>query len=84
MPCYYSIIERDGDGHFVGQIPDLPGLSAAGLTEDEVIKQLSQIARQRLHEMIMMALPFPEPSPITGHLDGKKERWCRPVLLIIE
>ena len=32
--CYYSLIERAEDGRFLGWIPDLPGATASGRTED--------------------------------------------------
>jgi predicted RNase H-like HicB family nuclease len=47
--CYYSLIEREDDGRFVAWVPDLPGVTATGLTEEEVLRGLSRSARQCLH-----------------------------------
>ena len=40
--CYYSLIERDEDGRFVGWAPDLAEATAVGATEEEVIRLLSR------------------------------------------
>jgi len=38
---YYSMVERATDGRFVAWVPDLPGISVSGETEEEVIRTLS-------------------------------------------
>ena len=58
--CYYSLIERGGDGRFVGWIPDLPEVRAVGLTEDEVVRDLSRGLREHLRDMLMSGRPIPE------------------------
>ena len=47
----------------VGWIPDLPGVTAAGLVEDDVIRELSRAARALLEKITDKGLPLPKPSP---------------------
>ena len=61
--CYYSLIRRAQDGLMVGWIPDLPGVTASGLVEDDVIRDLSRGARALLEKMIDKGLAPPKPSP---------------------
>jgi hypothetical protein len=36
--CYYSLIRRTREGEFVGWVPDLHGVTAAGRSEDHVYR----------------------------------------------
>ena len=81
--CYYSLIERAEDGRFVGWIPDLPGATASGRTEDEVLRQLSENARQRLHDFLMSGQPPPSARPVDQLPSSKGRREVRRLLLII-
>jgi predicted RNase H-like HicB family nuclease len=57
---YYSVVERAKDGRFVAWVPDLPGLSISGNTEEEVIRALSQTIRQCVRDMIIDGKPVPK------------------------
>ena len=81
--CYYSLIERAEDGRFLGWIPDLPGATASGRTEDEVVQQLSQNARQQLHEFLMSGRPAPAARPVDALPSSEGRREVRRLLLII-
>ena len=62
--CYYSLIDRQDDGGFLGWVPDLPGVMASGRTEDEVVKKLFADARDCLHNMIMSGQSLPPARPV--------------------
>jgi predicted RNase H-like HicB family nuclease len=81
--CYYSIIERAEDGHFWGWVPDLPGVTADGLTEQEVLDRLVRGVRECLRDLIVTGQPVPQPSPAEAlpRRDGARE--LRRLLLII-
>lgn len=81
--CYYSIIERGEDGHFWGWVPDLPGVSADGLTEKEVVDRLVGGVRECLRNLIVTGEPVPRPRPPEElpRRDGARE--LRRLLLII-
>lgn len=81
--CYYSIIERGEDGHFRGLVPDLPGVSADGLTEQEVVDRLARGVRECLGNLIVTGQPLPRPRPPDQlpRRDGARE--LRRLLLII-
>ncbi|MDP2332453.1 MAG: type II toxin-antitoxin system HicB family antitoxin [Reyranella sp.] len=81
--CYYSLIERAEDGRFLGWIPDLPGATASGRTEDEVVQQLSQSARQQLHDLLMSGQPPPPARPVDALPPSEGRREVRRLLLII-
>lgn len=80
---YYSIIERGEDGHFWGWVPDLPGVSADGLTEKEVVDRLLSSVRECLRNLIVTGEPVPRPRPSEElpRRDGARE--LRRLLLII-
>ena len=81
--CYYSLIERDEDGRFLGWIPDLPGATATGVTEDEVLHRLSESARQRLHDFLVSGQPPPPARPAGALPSSEGRREVRRLLLII-
>jgi hypothetical protein len=60
--CYYSLIRRAQDGLMVGWIPDLPGIMASGMQEDDIVRELSKGARALLDKMIGKGLLPPKPS----------------------
>jgi len=80
--CYYSIIER-AEGHFWGWVPDLPGVSADGLTEQEVVDRLARGVRECLGNLIVTGQPLPRPRrpEQLPRRDGARE--LRRLLLII-
>ncbi len=61
--CYYSLLRRAQDGRIVGWIPDLPGITASGQAEDDVIRQLSREARTLIEKITTKGLPLPKSSP---------------------
>ena len=81
--CYYSLIERAEDGRFVGWVPDLPGTTASGLTEDEVVRRLSTNTRQRLHDLLMSGQQPPPPRPAEQLPVSEARQQIRRLLLII-
>ena len=80
---YYSIIERGEDGHFWGWVPDLPGISADGVTEKEVADRLLRRVRDCLRNLIVTGEPIPRPRrpEELPARDGARE--LRRLLLII-
>ena len=62
IETYLSLIRRTQDGQFVGWIPDLPGVMAAGASEAEAVYRLSRDARQLLDKILAKGLPLPLPS----------------------
>jgi len=81
--CYYSIIERGEDGHFWAWVPDLPGVTADGRTEQEVIDRLLPEVRNCLRNLIVTGEPVPRPRTAKElpRRDGARE--LRRLLLII-
>lgn len=81
--CYYSIIERTADSSFVAWVPDLPGLSASGSTEEEVLQHIFRQARECLRDLIVTGQPIPAArslEELPQHVGG---RQCRRLLLVI-
>jgi predicted RNase H-like HicB family nuclease len=72
---YYSVVERAPDGRFVAWVPDLPGISISGESEEEVIRALSRTIRQSVREMIVDGRPVPKARSIhelPGSSEGRK------------
>lgn len=80
---YYSIIERADNGRFLAWIPDLPGITAVGLTEDAVIRELSHIVRQRVRDMILAGKPVPRARAAEDLPQGCTTNRLHRLLLII-
>lgn len=81
--CYYSLIERTDDGRFVGWVPDLPGATAIGRTEDEVVHQLTRSTRQHLHDLLMSGQQPPPARPAEKLPSSEGRQEIRRLLLII-
>jgi len=81
--CYYSIIERGEDGHLWGWVPDLPGISADGVTEKEVADRLLRNVRDCLRNLIVTGEPVPRPRPPEELPARDGARELRRLLLII-
>jgi predicted RNase H-like HicB family nuclease len=62
--CYYSIIERTEQGGFAAWVPDLPGVTAGGTTEEEVLRGVFRGARERLRSLVMSGTPLPRARPM--------------------
>jgi hypothetical protein len=81
--CYYSLIRRTADGLIVGWIPDLPGVTATGVAEEEILRQLSRDARELLRTMIGKGMTLPTPSPADTLPLGDRQGLYRRLLLIL-
>jgi predicted RNase H-like HicB family nuclease len=80
---YYSVVERAQDGRFIAWVPDLPGISISGETEEEVIRALSQTIRQCVREMIVDGKPVPKARPIDELPRANAGRHLHRMLLVI-
>ena len=81
--CYYSLIERVDDGRFVGWVPDLPEVTAAGYTEDETVRLLSRNTRQHLGKLVLAGKPLPTPRSVDELPCSRGRRILRRLLLIV-
>ncbi len=53
-------LENDGDYHFMATSPDLPGLTVAGETEEEVLALAPQVASALIASMKAAGDPLPK------------------------
>ena len=56
-------IEREADGRWIGEVPELPGVMAYGATEDEVRNKVAALALRVIADRIEHG----EPAPIAAH-----------------
>jgi predicted RNase H-like HicB family nuclease len=54
-------LDREVDGRHIASIPDLPGVMAYGITEDEAVRKVKAIALQVLADMIESGEELPAP-----------------------
>lgn len=54
-------VEREEDGRMLASVPDLPGVMAYGVTEDEAVRRVKAIALQVLADMIESGEEVPPP-----------------------
>jgi predicted RNase H-like HicB family nuclease len=54
-------LEREEDGRFLASVPDLPGVMAYGVTQEEAVRKAKSIALQVLADMIESGEEVPEP-----------------------
>jgi predicted RNase H-like HicB family nuclease len=80
---YYSVVERAQDGRFVAWVPDLPGISISGETEEDVIRAMSQTIRQCVREMIVDGKPVPKARSIDELPRANAGRHLHRMLLVI-
>ncbi len=80
--CYFSIIERNDDGGFEAWVPDLPGVTACGATEEEVLQRVFGNARECLRNLIVTGQPLPVARALE-ELPQRERREFRRLLLII-
>lgn len=80
--CYYSIIERTEHGSFEAWVPDLPGVIADGITEEEVLQRVFRNARDCLRHLIVTGQPVPAARPLED-LPRRAASEHRRLLLII-
>jgi predicted RNase H-like HicB family nuclease len=81
--CYYSLIERTEDGNFMAWVPDLPGVTATGATERDVLQLISRGARERLRTLILAGEPIPTARPLDALPRRASQREFRRLLLIV-
>jgi predicted RNase H-like HicB family nuclease len=56
-------------GHFLGEIPDLPGCMADGATQEEVLANIRVIASEWIELSLELGNPIPEPRPVPWPVD---------------
>lgn len=83
MDAYYSLIRRTQDGQFVGWVPDLPGVTASGVSEAEIVYRLSRDARELLDKIVAKGLPLPTPSATDALPLGDRHGPYRRLLLVL-
>ena len=83
MDAYYSLIRRAQDGQFVGWVPDLPGVTAYGVSEAEIVYRLSRDARELLDRIVAKGLPLPAPSATDALPLGDRHGLYRRLLLVL-
>ena len=54
-------VEREADGRFLASVPDLPGVMAYGVSQEEAVRRVKSIALQVLADMIESGDDVPEP-----------------------
>ncbi|MCW5982825.1 MAG: type II toxin-antitoxin system HicB family antitoxin [Bryobacteraceae bacterium] len=54
-------IDRESDGRILASVPDLPGVMAYGVSEEEAIRKVKSIALQVLADMIESGEDVPRP-----------------------
>ena len=57
---FYVIIERDEDGYYVGEVPQLKGCYSQGKTIDELMKNMKEVIELCLED------EYPENSEFIG------------------
>jgi predicted RNase H-like HicB family nuclease len=53
-------IDREEDGRFIAEVPDLPGVMAYGKTREEAISKAEAIALRTLADRVEQGEPVPE------------------------
>lgn len=58
---FYVIVERDEDGYYVGEVPQLRGCYAQGRTLDELMRNIREVIQLALEdETTLPTEPWPE------------------------
>jgi len=58
---FYVIVERDEDGYYVGEVPQLRGCYAQGRTLDELMRNIREVIQLALEdETTLPPEPWPE------------------------
>jgi predicted RNase H-like HicB family nuclease len=58
----YTIIIEKGKGNFSAYAPDLPGVVAAGETEEETVKLMEEAIELHIEGLKEDKLPIPQPT----------------------
>lgn len=53
-------IERETDGRWIAEVPDLPGVTAYGNTRDEAVARVEALALRVIADRIEHGDPIPE------------------------
>jgi predicted RNase H-like HicB family nuclease len=53
------LIERDGDGVYVGKVPDLPGCATEGKTKKELMKNMKEAIQAYMESLKKHGDPIP-------------------------
>lgn len=58
---FYVVVERDEDGYYVGEVPQLRGCYAQGKTLDELMKNIQEVIQLALEDDLeALEEPLPE------------------------
>jgi len=57
---FYVIVERDEDGYYVGEVPQLSGCYAQGKTIDELMENMREVIQLVLEDDREIFEPIPE------------------------
>lgn len=49
---YWAVLERNKDGRYFAHVPDLPGATAAGDSEQEVLQNIAEIAADHIRDLV--------------------------------
>lgn len=80
---YYALVQSDDDGGYSAWIPDIPGITAAGPSEKEAIRELSRCARRYLQEIDEKGLPRPTARGLDQLVSMNTGNHYRCVLLVL-
>src|SRR5260370_7181907 len=72
---YWAILERNKAGRYFAHVPDLPGATAAGASEGEVLQAIAEIATDHVRDLVEdgHVLPPSRNSREIGHDPEVKE-----------
>jgi predicted RNase H-like HicB family nuclease len=54
---FYVVIERDEDGYYVGEVPQLRACYSQGRTVDELMANIREVIKLCLEEEVVESLP---------------------------
>jgi predicted RNase H-like HicB family nuclease len=49
---YWAVLERNKEGRYFAHVPDLPGATASGATEREVLQNIAEIAADHVRDLV--------------------------------
>lgn len=57
---YWAVLERNKDGRYFAFVPDLPGATASGATEKDVLITIAEIAADYVRDLVEDGHPVPK------------------------
>ena len=72
---YWATIDRESDGRFVANIPDLGDLAAYGSSDKDAVAHVTDLARQQVRTTVEAGQPAPPRrhfSDMPSHLHSKE------------